>query len=791
MSNTVEQLLQNGLKAHKLGLAAVASRFYSAILETHPLHSEANYNMGLLAVSSGKVQVGLEFFETALESNADNAFCWVNYIDALLKLGRLLDAQSVLDQAKINGARGEGFDELEARLQEALGESLKTGNTCLEEKDPQLQTVGSSSLDQAIRLAQKKSKEDALEEAFSIYLDILCKFPKNKNAYDGIKALSVKIVKRASKVPEPSQDELQALVDRYTQGDLEQALKQADNLSQKFPMSAALLNIQGIVLQDLNQNDLSHEAFRKALSIRPDYAEVYNNMGNGLKASGKLKEAIVSYNKALTIEPDYGDAHYNLGVVLAEQGKSKEAIEAFVKSLNVRPDFADAYYNMGNALQETGKLDEAIEAYKKVLVINPIFPDVHNNLASIFQQQGKLDEAMESYNKEIACNPHDYLAYHNRGVILFHQGKLEESLEAYNQALIVNPRSAQVQYSMGITFKEQGMLERAEEAFNKAIAIDPEYAEAQFSLSFLLLNSGRLKEGLELQEWRWKVGANVSEQRHFLRPVWDGKVSLGDKKILIWCEQGIGDIVRNSYLLRFISAQAEHCVLECPQKLIPLLSQSFPKIEVRIHDSNLDSVREDFDFHLPIGSLHKHFLTELTQNTKPTAFLIPDPIRVNFWKSYLSALGSGPYVGISWSSSLQTANREQFYAPISEWEPLLTLENITFINLQYVHSRNDLIQIKDDFGVTVHNIDFLDQYNDLDDVAALVSALDCVVSIGNAVPTISAGVGTSTKLAVPANADWDNIIGNPVGPLVDIYRKSTSEPWSNVFRLIAKDIAEL
>ena len=58
-------------------------------------------------------------------------------------------------------------------------------------------------------------------------------------------------------------------------------------------------------------------------------------------------------------------------------------------------------------------------------------------------------------------------------------------------------------------------------------------------------------------------------------------------------------------------------------------------------------------------------------------------------------------------------------------------------------------------------------------------------------PTISAGVGTSTKLAVPANADWDNIIGNPVGPLVDIYRKSTSEPWSNVFRLIAKDIAEL
>ena len=51
-----------------------------------------------------------------MEANADVAQFWVSYIDALIRVGRTGDAQAVLDQAKSNGARGEGFDQLEARL---------------------------------------------------------------------------------------------------------------------------------------------------------------------------------------------------------------------------------------------------------------------------------------------------------------------------------------------------------------------------------------------------------------------------------------------------------------------------------------------------------------------------------------------------------------------------------------------------------------------------------------------------------------------------------------------------
>ena len=60
-------------------------------------------------------------------------------------------------------------------------------------------------------------------------------------------------------------------------------------------------------------------------------------------------------------------------------------------------------------------------------------------------------------------------------------------------------------------------------------------------------------------------------------------------------------------------------------------------------------------------------------------------------------------------------------------------------------------KLKMNLGVTVHDFSDLDQYDNLADVAALCAALDCVVAIGNSVPVISAGVGTSTKYVIPAN----------------------------------------
>ena len=269
------------------------------------------------------------------------------------------------------------------------------------------------------------------------------------------------------------------------------------------------------------------------------------------------------------------------------------------------------------------------------------------------------------------------------GNALKDQGKIREAIDAYNKALSLDPNCTIAHNNKGIDLKDMGKTEESIQSYKKALSIEPDYAETHLNLSFMLLNSGKLEEGLDEYEWRWKTKEGLSRQRFFSKPLWNGETSLKDKKILLWSEQGIGDTINWSSKLPYIAKKAKHCILECQDKLVPLLQRSFPDIEVIPENRILDSERDDFDFHLPMGSLYRHFIKEISNNDKTSPYLIADPSRVKFWKKQLKSIGTGPYVGISWKSSDMSSSRIQNYAPISEWSPILKIPNVTFINLQY------------------------------------------------------------------------------------------------------------
>jgi hypothetical protein len=409
----------------------------------------------------------------------------------------------------------------------------------------------------------------------------------------------------------------------------------------------------------------------------------------------------------------------------------------------------------------------------------------------VLKSKGELDASIDSYKQAIKIKPDYAEAYSNMGVALKEKGELDAAIDSHKQAIKIKPDFAEAHSNMGNALKDKGELDASIDSYEQAIKIKPDYAEAHHNLSFAFLNSGRLNEGLDEYEWRWKKAKNMSSKRHFLQPFWDGENSLKGKSILLWSEQGVGDTINWSSCLPLVASQAECCILECQEKLVPLLAQSFPKVEVKATSRRQDAQRDDFDFHLPMGSLYRHFISQISEDTKPDAYLVPDPVRVKFWRERLNSLGNGPYVGISWKSSNMSPERLPNYAPISEWSSILTVPDLTFVNLQYIDFFDDLTQIKNEFGVTVHNFDDLDHYDNLLDVAALCAALDMVVSTKLTVPLISAGVGTSTKLANWRQSDWNNILLNPVGPSVDIFERNTWEPWNHVFSLIAEDIAKV
>jgi len=371
-------------------------------------------------------------------------------------------------------------------------------------------------LDDALKLAKKTLKEGSAEEAKRIYQDILRRFPANKKAKIGLKALSGSPVGKGQKVLDPPQDQQQLLINLYSQGQLQQALDQVKILLEQFPHSPVLFNIQGAVLKGLGQLELSIEAYSKALAIKPKNADAYINMGNTLKDQGKLEKAIEAYNKALTIKPNNADAYINMGITLKDQGELEEAIEAYNKALAIKPDYAEAHYNMGNALKDQGKLEEAIEAYNKALAIKPDYAEARYNMGNALKDQGKLEEAIEAYNKALAIKPNNADALNNMGNALKDQGKLEEAIEAYNKALAIKPKNADAYINMGNALKDQGELEKAIEAYNKALAIKPNNADAHNNMGNALKDQGKLEKAIEAYNKALAIKPDYSEAQHMV-----------------------------------------------------------------------------------------------------------------------------------------------------------------------------------------------------------------------------------------------------------------------------------
>ena len=645
-----------------------------------------------------------------------------------------------------------------------------------------------NSVDKIITMANSYAKKGNFHKAKNYYQEVLNAFPKNNRAIQGLETL--RALKQNNDVILPPQNLVSELVNLYNKGKVFLAIQKGQYLSNKYPDSFIIWNILGACLAQVGMFKKAIEAYKNTISINPNYVYAYCNMGIVLKDQGKLNEAISIYQKAISIKPNYAEAYSNLGVVYRYQGRLDEAIIEFQKAILLKPNFFEAYNNMGNVFQDQKKLDEAIKAYKMSISLNPAYIDAYNNLGNTLKELGKLEDSIQAFKKALNLKPDHAEVINNLGLAIQDQGKIKEAIELFKKSIMFKPKYSNAYINLGIAFKDQGHFDDAIETYKNLISFEPNFAEAHQNLSFIFLNNNKLKEGLEKYEWRWNM-PKFPKKRCFTQPQWDGKTNLKDKRILIWCEQGIGDTLNWSSRLPILSSKAKKCILECQEKLVPLLKRSFPDIEVKSENKDFDTNRNDFDFHLPMGSLYKHLLKEIKKSPKVDPYLLPDPNRVKYWKKRLSLLGKGPYIGICWKSSVVSNYRSKHYPTILKWAPILKIPEVKFINLQYIDFENDLNKIQNTFGVKVHNFEDLDQFNDIDNLTALSAALDFVVSTKITPSIISSGVGTVTKIANWKQSNFNNILLNPVSSSVDIINRNTWETWDNVFNLIAKKIIKI
>ena len=287
--------------------------------------------------------------------------------------------------------------------------------------------------------------------------------------------------------------------------------------------------------------------------------------------------------------------------------------------------------------------------------------------------------------------------------------------------------------------------------------------------------------------------SNIYAKRSFSSREWDGEELIHDKTLLIWAEQGPGDVVIWASCISHYAKICGKIIIECHPKLVELLKRSFPNILIRSSDNRPIDSLEDFDFHVPMETLFGYACLEGACTEVQSSYLFPDPERVKLWSTRLRNISSRATVGLSWKSPLMTTQRAKNYPELSLWGRTLQKykSKFTFVNLQSTDYRDDIAYFKDHFGCEIVHFDQLDLYNDLSDVAALSKALDCSISVATAAATISAAVGTHTIIPTWAQSSWNNILLNSRGPSVDILQKNTSESWGPVFEEVATKLKVL
>lgn len=169
--------------------------------------------------------------------------------------------------------------------------------------------------------------------------------------------------------------------------------------SKNSSSSLAFYNMGNIMKNNKGNYNKAIDNYTKAIKIKPDYAEAYNNRGNAYSQLRQYDKAINDYAKAIELKPDFADAYYDRGTAYNNKGSFDEAITDFTKTIALMPDYARAYNNRGFAYFNKLLYDKAINDYTKAIELKADYVKAYNNRANAYQKQGSTEKACSDFKK--------------------------------------------------------------------------------------------------------------------------------------------------------------------------------------------------------------------------------------------------------------------------------------------------------------------------------------------------------------------------------------------------------
>jgi tetratricopeptide (TPR) repeat protein len=561
------------------------------------------------------------------------------------------------------------------------------------------------------------------------------------------------------------------------------------------PEHAAAHYERGLCLQDLGRRADAAEAYRQALDCSPDLAPAHNNLANLLLQAGDACTACFHYRRAAALLPANAEVQRNLGSALAALGEPESALAAFRRALDLAPGDVAARCAIGHALADAGRTAEAETWLRQSVAAHPTRAMPLTALARLLLAE-QPQTALGFARQALTLAPDDATAWFYVGIALLKQAQIDEAVAALRSAAERNPNGAGICSNLGNALRQAGAP--AEEALGwieRAVALEPAQSRHRYQRSILQLALGRFGEGWIDYECRLEtqldrpLGVPAPEDWESLPPRWQGEPLAGER-VLVLPEQGPGDMVMFAQCLPDLLAAGAAVELRVERRLRDLLSRSFPDIAVEGFATLADahSTPAAADVCTMIGSLPRAFRRSEATFPRPRRYLQPDPDRVTDWRARLAETGRGPWIGVSWRGGATPLDRHHRGMALADWLPILRAVPAGFVCLQYGARQAELAALASAQGIAIADWPDFDPVADVDGFAALIDALDAVVSVANTTVHFAAALGKPVWNLVPAVASWRWMVeraDSPWYPTMRIHRQHRGEPWSRTLQRLA------
>lgn len=545
----------------------------------------------------------------------------------------------------------------------------------------------------------------------------------------------------------------------------------------------------GNALKELLRFPEADRAYAEALALRPDHAESLINRAGVLLILGRLEESVRATMAALAVRPNFPEAEgvirlvlVELGVALLERNMLDEAEQIcllailrypadpecrfrlgnvflrrrdldraekeYLHCLDIKEDYAPAHNNLCSIYLERDQSAKALERARRAAAIDGRLPDVHNNMGNALRACGKPEEAMAAYAQAIALRAHFPEAFNNLAVLMGELGLSEGALAAFAQATALRPDYAEAYSNMGNVYKGLRRGDEAIAAYGKALEIRPDYHGARLNLAIALLQQGRWAEGWEQYYARWLTGPLARQRVNFSQPEWSGE-PLEGKTILLYGEQGYGDVLQFVRYAPLLAERGARVIALVHKGLVRLFRSALGVAEVR----PFDDPPADFDYHLAMMSAPRVFATTPDNIPAPVPYLAADPAEVAQWRQRLAHL-PGRKVGLVWSGDPRPHDLaahmldKQRSIPLQSFEFMKDIPGISLISLQKGAPSRQVA------GSGLPLFDAMDEISDFAGTAALVSALDLVVSVDTSMVHLTGAIGVPVWILSRFDGCW-------------------------------------